>query len=169
MGLFGPISQLGYVTNDIESTARAWTDISGIGPWIRMQGVKMAATMDGIPTEISIDVALAYKGDIQIELIRPLCDSPSPYQANKKAGLWGLHHVQFQTDNMDAALDTARNRGLEVACTIEQGGGIYHYLRGPGVWFEIMQAGQGLAALFQMIKSASDGWDGKELIHDFGL
>jgi hypothetical protein len=167
--IFGPISQLGYVTDDIEATARMWTATSGIGPWTRMRGVTMTAIMEGKPTDISIDVALAYKGDVQIELIKPLCDSPSPYQENKRAGLWGLHHVQFQTKNMAESIELAKSAGLEVSCKIDQGGGIYNYLRGPGVWFEIMEAGEGLVGLFEMIKSASDGWDGQELIRDFGL
>lgn len=167
--LFGPISQLGYVTDDIETSAQFWTDTSGIGPWTRMRGVTLSATMDGEPSEIMIDVALAYKGDVQIELIKPLNNAPSPYTANKKAGLWGLHHVQFTTHDMDGALARAKAAGLSVACTIEQGGGIYHYLRGPGTWFELMQPTEGLLGLFKMIKDASIDWDGQELIRDFGI
>lgn len=167
--LFGPISQLGYVTDDIETTAKFWTDTSGIGPWTRMPGVTLSALMDGEPTDIEIDVALAYKGDVQIELIKSLNDAPSPYLANKRAGLWGLHHIQFTTDDMAGSLETAKTAGLDVACTIEQGGGIYHYLRGPSTWFELMQPTEGLLALFKMIKDASIDWDGKDYIRDFGL
>lgn len=166
--LFGPITQLGYLTDDIEATARLWTDTSGIGPWTRMRSVTLEATMDGQPSEIMIDVALAYKGDMQIELIKPLNEAPSPYLDNMRAGLWGLHHVQFTTEDMDAALAQARQAGLDVACTIDQGGGIYTYLRGHGVWFELMQAGEGLLGFFEMIKGARDGWDGEELIRDMG-
>jgi len=167
--LFGPITQLGYVIDNIEATARAWTDTSGIGPWTRMSGVKMSALMDGSPTEITIDVALAYKGDLQIELIKPLCDTHSPYYENKRAGLWGLHHLQFSTDDMDASLKLAKAAGLELVCTIDQGGGVYNYLRGPSIWFEIMQSSEALNSLFAMIKNASQDWDGKELIREFGL
>lgn len=167
--LFGPITQIGYVTDDIQATAKAWTDTTGIGPWTRMSDVKLAAVMNGENVEINIDVALTYKDGVQMELIKPLCDTPSPYSANKKAGLWGLHHMQFRTDDMEASLKLAQDSGLELVCTIEQGGGIYNYLRGPGVWFELMQAGPGLDMLFDMIKSASDGWDRKELIREFGL
>lgn len=167
--LFGPITQIGYLTDDIETTAGFWTQTSGIGPWTRMSGVSMAATMDGQPSDINIDVAITYKGDVQIELIKPLCDSPSPYQAYKQAGLWGLHHVQFTTKNMDASVELAKSAGLEIACTISQGGGIYNYLRGPGVWFEMIEASKDLEMFFGMIKSACDDWDGNELIRDITL
>lgn len=167
--LFGPVTQIGHVTNNIEATAKTWTDMTGIGPWTRMSGVTMAAIMDGEPSDIQIDVALAYQGDTQIELIKPLSDTPSPYTANQKADLWGLHHLQYMTDDMDKTLELAKAAGMEAACTIDQGGGRYAYLRGPGIWFEIMEASPALEGLFQMIKSASEGWDGKDLIREFGL
>lgn len=167
--LFGPITQIGYLTDDIETTAAFWTQTSGIGPWTRMSGVSMATTMDGEPSTINIDVAITYKDDVQIELINPLCDSPSPYLANKRAGLWGLHHTQFTTKDMNASMELAKSAGLELACTINQGGGVYTYLRGRGVWFEMIQASEELEMFFGMIKSACDNWDGRELIRDIAL
>ncbi len=162
--LFGPISQLGYLTDDIEATARTWTDTSGIGPWTLMEGVIMHAVMDGEPSDIEIDVALVYKGDIQIELIKPLNNAPSPYREYANAGIWGLHHVQFETDDMDTSIEQARHVGLESVCQIEQGGGSYTYLKGTGVWFELIQAGPELLKFYQMIKAKCDHWDGKELL-----
>ena len=76
--LFGPITQIGYLTDDIETTAGFWTQTSGIGPWTRMSGVSMATTMDGQPSDINIDVAITYKGDVQIELIKPFATHPLP-------------------------------------------------------------------------------------------
>ena len=89
---FGPITQLGYLTDYIEEAAAKWAGL-GVGPWMRMTGVKIPATMDGETVEIEIDLALSYMGDIQMELIQPNCDSPSPYQLNKQIGLWGSHHT----------------------------------------------------------------------------
>ena len=163
--LFGPISQLGYLTDDIQATAHLWTKTSGIGPWTLMQDVVMNATMDGAPSEIKIDVALAYKNDVQIELIKPLNDAPSPYREYVEAGIWGLHHVQFTTNDMAASTRKAKSAGLEPACIINQGGGVYTYFRGPGVWFELIEAGDELLGLFQHIKSQADGWDRKRLFN----
>ena len=167
--LFGPISQLGYLTDDIEATARAWTDTTGVGPWTLMSGVSLPAVMEGEKVEFKIDLALSYQGDVQIELIKPLCDTPSPYRANVEAGLWGLHHVQFMTENMAAAIKKAQDAGLEAACIIESvGGGNYTYLRGPGVWFEVMEATEGLLGLLQMIKATTTDWNGDNMFREFG-
>lgn len=167
--LFGKISQIGYVVDDLEAAARAWSETSAIGPWTRMSGVVMQAVMDGKPSQIEIDVALTYKGDVQMELIKPLTLAPSPYTANQKANLWGLHHVQFTTDDMDAALSRAKAAGLELACEINQGGGVYNYLRGPGIWFELIQPEAPLLAFFDHIKASSQNWDGEALFTDLNL
>lgn len=168
--LFGPISQLGYVTHDLEATAKAWSDTIGVGPWTRMPDVTLGATMDGEHVEFKIHVGLVYHNDMQVELIQPLCDTPSPYTEYMKAGIQGLHHVQFITDDMDAAIAKAVANGLEPACIIDAtGGGKYTYLRGPGVWFEVMEANAGLRGLFAFIKSKCENWDGETLIEDFGL
>lgn len=66
----GPITQFGFVTDDLEKTATVWTKL-GVAPFTKMSGVKMPATMDGETVEIVIDVALAYQGDVQIELSSP--------------------------------------------------------------------------------------------------
>ena len=31
--IFGPIRQLGYVVQDIESAMRHWVEVEGVGPW----------------------------------------------------------------------------------------------------------------------------------------
>ena len=79
MGGLGPITQLGYLTDNLEKTATLWAQVIGVGPFTRMAGVMMPATMDGETVEIKIELALAYQDGVQIELIQPLCDSPSPY------------------------------------------------------------------------------------------
>lgn len=56
---FGPVTQLGYLTNDLEKTAAAWTKL-GVGPFTKMLGVNMPATMEGETVQIKIDLALAY-------------------------------------------------------------------------------------------------------------
>jgi len=168
--LFGPITQLAYVTDDLETTAQFWSETTGVGPWTAMREVSLPATMNGKEVTFKIDVALAYQGDLQLEIIQPLCDSLSPYSANKEAGLWGLHHVQFTTNNMHESIGVAENAGLTPACIIEQGErGNYTYLRGPSVWFELMESNQQLQQLFDMIKAKGIDWDGKNIIQELEL
>ena len=77
--------------------------------------------------------------------------------------------MQFTTKDINASVELAKSIGLELACTISKGGGVYNYLRGHCVKFEMIQASEELEMFFGMIKSACDDWDGKELIRDIAL
>ena len=132
-----------------------------------MNGVKMPATMDGQTVEIQIDVALAYQGDVQIELIKPLCGSPSPYQQNKEIGLWGAHHTQFTVEDLDGAVEGAEAAGMETACIITSAGARYIYLRSASGWIELTTPNAGLQPFYDMIKSSCETWDGQAIWSSF--
>jgi len=167
MGL-GPITQLGYLTDDLEAAATLWAKVMGVGPFTKMAGVIIPATMDDETVEIKIDLALAYQGDVQIELIQPLCDNPSPYQANKRAGIWGAHHTQFTVEELDAAIAKCEASSMEMACEIISGGGRYIYMRGDAGWIELTTPNPGLAMFFDMIKKSCAEWDGKSVWNSLG-
>jgi len=166
---FGPIFQLGYLTHSIEETAHIWAQTAGVRPWTWMRGVTMAAQFDGENVDIEIDVALAYRGDMQIELIQPLGDAPSPYTGHVEAGLWGLHHLGFIVEDMDACLKNAAQHGLQHRCTIDQGGGKYCYLNGPTGWYELLQPTDGLLGLFDTIKKTGGDPDDHDIIRELQL
>lgn len=163
----GPITQLGYLTNELDEAATLWAKAMRVGPFTKMAGVTMPATMDGESVEIKIDLALAYLGDIQIELIQPLCDSPSPYRANKKAGLWGSHHTQFTVPNLDVAIAKGEDLGMEMACEIISGGARYIYMRSKAGWIELTTPNAALHPFFEGIKASCDNWGGQTVWNSF--
>ena len=63
------------------------------------------------PPSARIAVAITYSGDLQVELIQPLDDHPSPYRDFRAAHGSGLHHVAHFTDDYDAALAAYRGPG----------------------------------------------------------
>ena len=156
----GAITQLGYLTDDLDKAASAWTNL-GVGRFTKMSGVSMPATMNGETVNIKIDLGLAYQGDVQIELIQPLCESPSPYLENKRAGLWGAHHTQFTVPDLDAGMAQCEAAGMEMACEITSGGGRYIYMRGEAGWIELTAPNAGLQMFFDMIKKSCAEWDGE--------
>ena len=163
--LLGEVKQIAYLTDDIEATAATWMKMAGVAPWTLLKDVNLPAVYEGHEIEIKMDVALAYHGDIQIELIHPTCDTRSPYSDMKEAKLWGLHHLQFACEDMDNTLQAGKENGLDPICMMNaSAGGRYAYLRGPGVWFELMESNGSLDAFFQHIKSSCQSWDGKTLI-----
>ena len=164
---FGPITQLGYLTDDLESAAAAWVKL-GVGPFTKMSGVMMPAVMEGETVEIKIDLALAYQGDVQIELIQPLCDSNSPYRENKRSGMWGAHHTQFTVEDLDAAIGECEAAGMEMVCEITSGGWRYIYMRGAAGWIELTMHNPGLAMFYDIIKKSCSEWDGETVWNVMG-
>lgn len=164
---FGPITQLGYLTDNLDHAAAKWAAL-GIGPWMRMSGVNMPARVDGKEVTIKIDLALSYQGDIQMELIQPLCDSASPYKQNKDLGLWGSHHTQFTVDNLDTAISSCEAAGMELGCEITSGGARYIYMRGDVGWIELTTYNPGLKMMYDMIKKNVENWDGETVFQALG-
>ena len=164
---FGPITQLGYLTDNLEKTASAWAKM-GVGPFTKMSGVMMPAAMNGETVEIKINLALAYQGDVQIELIQPLCDSNSPYRENNRAGIWGAHHTQFTVEDLDAAIIECEAAGMEMTCEITSGGWRYIYMRGAAGWIELTAPNPGLAMFYDIIKKSCAEWDGETVWNSLG-
>ena len=129
---FGGIRQLGYVVADLAATLEEWRRHQGIGPWTIMRNVRLNAVYRGVPSRPLIDIALAYSGDVQIELIQQRNEAPSPYRARIAAGRYGLHHVAFLCADIAGDVRRAEALGWRVVCDIRMpGSGRYVYLQSP--------------------------------------
>src|SRR3546814_16101157 len=93
--LFGPIFQTAYVVEDIDGALDHWTRVLGVGPFFMFPTPLPFAWLkrDEVLTDeydVLSHAALAYSGDMMIELIRPRGD-PSPYRDFPDAGQRGFH------------------------------------------------------------------------------
>ncbi len=85
--LFGPLRQMEFVVRDIGEAMRHWVEVCGVGPWY----VAEKLPLDGFwykerQYDIHLTVALAYSGDVQLELIQQRDRTPSMYQEFLAAG-----------------------------------------------------------------------------------
>lgn len=129
---FGGIRQLGHVVADLDASLEEWRCRKGVGPWTIMRNVCLNTVYRGAPSRLLIDIALAYRGDVQIELIQQRNDAPSPYRARIEAQRYGLHHVAFLCADIGADLRRAEALGWQVVCDIRMfGSGRYAYLQSP--------------------------------------
>lgn len=131
--LFGPIGQIGYVVHDLEAAATGWAATTGIGPW-RSTGLLELDhfVYEGEPSDVEIGIAVAYSGDVQIELIQQFNDAPSMYRDLLDTYGEGVQHVCFYPDDYDAAMDHALSSGMEVGQHGSLWGIRFAYLRGDG-------------------------------------
>jgi methylmalonyl-CoA/ethylmalonyl-CoA epimerase len=166
----GPVMQMAFVPSDFDAAIRHWTQAMGVGPFTLIENIRLEnMRYRGEPSDCVFSLALAYWGDMQIELIRQENDAPNIYRGAEGAG---LHHTCILTDDIAKAREIA----LAAEATIlveadvgEDGGVLYvHTGGGPGSIVEILQPASGTDALFAMIKAASVGWDGSDPVRKLG-
>lgn len=171
--IFGAIAQNGYVVRDIEAALDHWVNVLGVGPWFYFEKVELDSfTYKGEPSPLEMKVALANSGDIQIELIQQVNDAPSMYRDFLAAGHEGLQHVAYWTTEYQALYDKALALGYRVGHEGQVGGpqGRFAYFdveSHPGSVVEISDISGNKRSLFEFVKKASIGWDGKDPIRRF--
>lgn len=168
----GDIMQLAYLPADFDAAVKYWTETMGVGPFYMLENVQLGAMRyRGQPTDAIFSIALAYWGDIQIELVRAENDAPSLYEG-EYAVRDRLHHVCILVDSMADARRVCADAGAEVIVegkVGEDGEVIYvDFGGGPGQIVEILQPMTGSADLFQMIKDAGKDWDGSAPLRGLG-
>lgn len=168
----GEVMQLAFVPEDFDATVAHWTQVMGVGPFFIIEGIHLdGMTYRGEPTDAVFDLALAYWGDLQIELIRPRDNHPSIYRGAYGSTANGLHHVCILVDDIAEARRVCDEVGAEVVIEGHFGTSQVIYVdpgTGPGTLVEILQQAKDGPDLFGMIKAAGVGWDGSEPLRKLG-
>ncbi len=163
----GPVMQIAFVPKDFDAALAHWTQVMGVGPFFLMEHIALEDLhYMGRPADTVFSLALAYWGDIQIELIRPETPGPSLYSGRHGERGDTLHHSCILTDDIVAAKRIAEAAGATMLVEAKVGdtGAVFYCDTGggPGSIVEVLQPATGMRDLFAMIKAASVGWDGSE-------
>ncbi|HIC7209637.1 VOC family protein [Burkholderia stabilis] len=162
--VLGPIDQLGYVVADLDTSIARWRARHDLGPWTVFRNVRLDGRHLGEPVTVTMDVGLAYRGDLQIELIHVTNNSRSPYRDAHGQPLVGLHHVAWVVDDLDAALAQLTARGLRVVFEAHNPSTRVAYLddaEDPGVRVEIIE-GAGMRDMIAHGIAEARAWDGAD-------
>jgi hypothetical protein len=167
----GPIMQIAFVPDDFDAALTHWTTVMGVGPFFLLENIALEGMQyRGAPSDCVFTLALAYWGDIQVELIRQENDAPSIYRDLPNGG--AMHHVCVLTDDIAAAKERAIAAGAELlveAKVGEDGGVIYVDCGGyPGGIVEVLQPASGTDGFFAMIRDAARTWDGSDPVRRLG-
>ena len=166
------IMQIAYVVDDLESTARRWVQLTGAGPFFLLEHLQIVdPRYRGKPTDIDCSIALGYSGALCVELIQQHNDTPSVFRewAHRTGG--GFHHWAVMTEQFD--VDVARYNKQGFACgfsgAVAVGGRFAYFdmVADLGGMLELIELTPPVQELFDGIKDAADGWDGKEPIRRF--
>lgn len=162
---FGDIRQLGYVVADLDASVDAWSKQLDVGPWTIFRNVTLTCEYRGEPSAPLIDVALGYRGAMQIELIQQKNDAASPYRRMIEQGNHGLHHTAFLSDAIAEDVERGLAAGFDLVCDIRMPDGTrYAYLQSPelgdNTYFELLEATPAMQEMFRQGMDAAVEWRG---------
>jgi len=163
----GPIRQTAHVVPDVGAEIGRWLAV-GVGPWFVLPAAPQAMRYRDATVEPVLTIAFASSGALQVELIAPGDDVPSPYRDFLAAGHEGLHHHAWWTDDYDAAVGRVRAAGwTEVASGDGGGSARFCYLEpsgAPGTVVEVMELTDTSRWFMDHVRDAALDWDGTDPI-----
>lgn len=170
---FGPVMQNGFVVRDLDAAIDHWVRVMNVGPFFLFDHIAFKESwFRGQPVELDLTVAIAYSGEIQIELIHQHNDTPSIYTDFTHRGLYGLQHMGVMTESVAEHLARLQPLGIHPVQHGETAAGArFAYLDTdviPGFMIELIEASPMMVGAFRMIYDAAQSWDGRERVRSFG-
>jgi Glyoxalase/Bleomycin resistance protein/Dioxygenase superfamily len=164
---FNPIIQNGYVVKDLDKAMHHWSGKCGVGPFFVLEHIKFGDLyFRGQRTSIDMTAAIAYWGEMQIELIYQHDDAPSIYTDFSRSKGEGLQHVGVMTDSVEKHLAELAQSGIKPTQWGATATGIqFAYLDTdlhPGGMIELVESGAAINAFFSLAREASRNWNGRD-------
>ncbi|MEM7413070.1 MAG: VOC family protein [Myxococcota bacterium] len=174
--LFGPVRQTAYIVSDIDAAMEEWARQLQLGPFAVCRGIQPLAgsRYRGEPTgDLTIHVAFAYIGDLQLELIEQVSDGPSMYREAIERRGFGHHHYGFCVEDFDHTYDTAMGAGFEAVVDAgAKGFARMSYIESttiPGLVCEVIEWNDFTRPYFDGIRGFLDAADDTTRVHELDL
>ena len=159
------IFQNAWVVTNLEESCMKWVNEMGIGPFFINDypyGTFDEVTYRGEKSDLSMRVAIAQAGNVQIELIEPI-SSVCAYRDSVPAGETGFHHMCVWTHDFDSDLLYMENLGYKAANTGKTGNVAFAYFDARplmGCMLEVVSYIEDTANRFKSIAAAAENWEG---------
>jgi methylmalonyl-CoA/ethylmalonyl-CoA epimerase len=121
----GSVRQIGIVVRSVPQTVEFYAKRLGIGPWFRPRLSAKEHFIGGErPAHFDLDLAIAFAGPVQYELIEHTGGDRNIYCDHLEQYGEGIHHLGFYVNDFDKRLAAYRNAGIGVlqAGTLTSGG-----------------------------------------------
>ncbi|RMF11193.1 MAG: hypothetical protein D6763_03870 [Alphaproteobacteria bacterium] len=164
------VFQNAWVVPDLEVAMRRWIDVCNIGPFFVLdhQDDIVDVTYRGQPSSLTMRLAIAQAGPVQIELVEPAGDGPNCYRDLVKPGQSGFHHVCMWTHDIDADAAHYESMGFPAANMgrVKDSIRFAYFDTSPALncMVEVMEYSPEVEAIFKVIADAARDWDGDDPI-----
>jgi len=107
-------SQIGIVVPDIGKAVCYYSKFLNIKPWFRSKTRSNDVVFKRESFSLKLDIALAFSGGMEIELIQMLTDRECIYSDIMKKQGGGLHHIGVMVRGFDKKLEQMKAAGIGV-------------------------------------------------------
>jgi len=161
----GGIMQVAFIVPDLKTALTQYSAQLSCGPWFVFEHFPLNNYHHrGKPSELDIDIAMAYSGSMCFELIQQNCDNDSVYREVQQTKGWGFHHWAVASMDFDADVEQYTAKGSELALYGEAGPGARAgYMDTTNVlpgMIELIEINDNVEALFKEMHDQAAGWDG---------
>lgn len=175
---FSTIDENAWVVEDLEAAIGTWLKL-GYGPFFVTSLDLPEVRYRDTHVPLSLKIAMARAGDVQIELIQQLNDGPSAYRDIFPAGTGGFHHIRRQplgvTDGVsdyDALAAEFASSGIDVVMEMQFGTKRIGYAdtrAALGCMLEFCDPSEAVDSFKRLTAQAALGWDGSDPIRMLDL
>ncbi|OBB82733.1 VOC family protein [Mycolicibacterium peregrinum] len=168
----GEVRQIGYVVTDLDDAISGWLKM-GVGPWFVIRNLPQRVSYRGEPCEVRLSLALSNSGDLQVELIQQLDDTPSiftEFLAGAPAG-GGFHQLAYWTADFDTAMAKLAEAGWPLVWSGGEGEGVrFAYFEPPtgAAIVEIMELTESSGGMGAYVREQAVAWDGSDPVRELG-
>jgi hypothetical protein len=159
---------------DVVSAARSHAMLFGSGPYFVAEHIALThCAYRNQPTELDHSSAYGQWGDVMIEFVQQNNDGPSVFRDLYTAGRFGFHHIALIVEDLTATMKSFNASGFATGLYAEVAPGVGFAMmdccRQYGHFVELYEPTPILLGIYEMVRSAAQGFDGKDLIRQFKL
>jgi catechol 2,3-dioxygenase-like lactoylglutathione lyase family enzyme len=164
---FGRPVQIAYFVNDIVDAAGRMSELFGAGPFHVIERIELAwGIHHGQPCPFVHSSAYGQWGELMLELVQQDEAGPSPFRDMYDVGEEGLHHVAHFVDDLDQALERAKNAGWPLAARAMTRSGVeFAFVDASpslGHMLELYEPRDELRDFYRHVRQTAADWDGTD-------
>jgi len=169
------IIQMAYIVEDLESAMRRFGTLLGVGPWFYFERFPFERLeYRGRAVALNLSLGLGMSGGMMYELIQQRDELPSVYREVFEQRGWGFHHcaIGAEPGAFERTVADYVSLGYErvLDAKVAVGARAAYVDTRPDLhgMTEIIEMTPAVHELFRLIRSAREGWDGRDPIRRLG-
>ncbi|QFU75716.1 VOC family protein [Halioglobus maricola] len=173
--IMGPAKQIAYLVDDIDEGMDYWHREHSVGPFMVARNASPLSNAfyrgEKAP-RTSVNIAFGYVGDMQIELIEQIGDTPGLYQEAIDRKHTGVHHYAVCVEDFPTAYNWALDNGYDAVIDAGMDGlARMSYVENPdtGLILEVIEWNALTRPYFDGLEKLVRSSDSKQISHDFKL